>query len=325
MKKVLSIQGGGILDISILYALLKLCLLYQTKNKEFYNEFQIFSGVSSGAILVSAIVLREKVFENVKNSDEYLSILEFWNNDIGKTFSVKITKILIYIYITKKNLIFDRSPLYTLISLNGLLFSKYQGNKKNVINQYLNYNLSDIPKNRMLVIKSYDIRNVTIKVYTNSKNINQLPKKFNGNIITTNISQVCNYSSNAPTYFPVNDSQIDGGTIINDAITVDQLLFKNEKTKILSLGLLFTSEITGVNTPFFDGILGWLSGLRTIFLKFPTFIQKQIITYNLCNRFLNETIFVKELEIDSLSENDINFLIEQGKKKNIKPILKFLN
>ena len=36
MKRVLSIQGGGILDLSILYALLKLCLLYQGKNNIFF-------------------------------------------------------------------------------------------------------------------------------------------------------------------------------------------------------------------------------------------------------------------------------------------------
>lgn len=65
---------------------------------------------------------------------------------------------LVIVFEEEMSNIFNRSTFRKIVSVNGLLFSKYDDNKKHVFDKYLNFKLKDIPVNRTLVIKSIDIK-----------------------------------------------------------------------------------------------------------------------------------------------------------------------
>ena len=321
MRNILSINGGGIKDFSFLYILLRLSEKYAKDNKEFFNKFSVFSGVSSGSIIASVLALREKILENMEKSDEYEQFKKYWNNDIGSNISVKISKFLIYIYNVNRYNIFNRTFLYRILSLDGYLFSKYQDGKAEFFKKYLDYTLSDIPKNRVLVVKSYNLMDKTMNIFTNTKNINEIPQNFNGNKLTQKVWEFIDYSTATPTFFFTPNSQIDGGTLINDALTCDLLLFGNEQTKILNLNSTLSNE----SVPFFNGNIGWIIRLIPIWINYPYAIQDEILQYKKGKNIFFQKVNINNYSLDSISQSDLDGLKEIGLKENLTELIKFYN
>lgn len=321
MKKVLSINGGGIKDLSYLYNMLKIANYYFEKNIEFLDIFDVFSGVSSGAIIASAFAVREIIISDLQESSDYKNFLNFWNNKIPQNNSLFIIQFLIYVYQTKINQIFQQN-FKNKIGLNGIIFAKYSDNKKNLFKQYFNYSLDDIPNNRTLIIKTYNLQLISFSIYTNSPLLQNLPNKFNGNNITKTLFEIINYSSDAPTFFDNITTQIDGGTIINDALIPVLILFNDEQTKIINFSPIISAESA---PQFFNGILGWIFPLITVLRKYSLSITNDIIKFIKKDNVYFQKFPIEQFVIDSISPSDISQLSIIGKNKDITDAIKFIN
>jgi len=67
--KILSMEGGGILAIKFIIALLKISKELDKRKIDLLNHFNVFSGVSSGAIITSVLALRENILKNIVIND----------------------------------------------------------------------------------------------------------------------------------------------------------------------------------------------------------------------------------------------------------------
>ena len=334
IRKILAIDGGGILDVSFLTFMLKLSKHYDTKNIDILSLFDTFSGVSSGSILASAFALREQFLQNVATSspDIIESALkkinpDYSDNDITKTIkkikrmkiancsSIVISTLIVFLE-TKGSNIFYRTTLRKIVSIDGLLFSKYGDNKKKVFDEYFDFTLSDVPEGRTLVIKALDVPTISVKIYTNYKT------SIKNNIFISepeqSISEAIDFSSNAPTYFPYNKMS-DGGIILNTSLLEQLFLFQKDDLKIFKLNRMVTPSTKPI---FFDGLIRLLSLLN--------------VTNNYENRFFVELLKYKYqknlciIEFDTIKYQmddlrNISELEQIGKKVSLKPAIKFID
>ena len=60
IRKILAITGGGVKDVAFLTYMLRISKYYDNKGIDVLTLFDTFSGVSSGSIIASTFVLREK-------------------------------------------------------------------------------------------------------------------------------------------------------------------------------------------------------------------------------------------------------------------------
>lgn len=264
LYKLLLIEGGGILGVKFLVGLLKLSIEYEKKNIDFLSLFDVFSGVSSGAIIASGLALREKILRNIaKNDDKLISyILNECGYDKNQHKNLKnklinqkmecstiIIRFLIYLFRNRINDIFVVNKKRVRIT-----DSKYTDDKYKILKNYINYDLKDLPKNRYLIIKTFNLLEMNINVFSNFGVDN------NGNKYSTNIAEIVHWSSNAPTYFPNNGVQIDGGNFISSVYYSEKKLFKENDLIILSIG----SRISKLNLPIEDQNLKWINNVVNI-------------------------------------------------------------
>ena len=101
IRKILAINGGGILDVSFLTFMLKLSKYYDKKNIDLLSLFDTFSGVSSGSIVASTFALREQMLQRIATSspDIIESALEKINPDyskdeVSKTFLIIVRRLI---------------------------------------------------------------------------------------------------------------------------------------------------------------------------------------------------------------------------------------
>ena len=291
LRKILAINGGGICDASFLTFMLKLSKYYVKKNIDVLSLFDTFSGVSSGSVLASAFALREQFLQNIATSrpDVIESALKrinpnYSDNDITKIIknlkrmkivncsSIVISTVLVF-FEKEGSRIFYRTTLRKIVSIDGLLFSKYGDNKKKVFDEYFDFTLSDVPEGRTLVIKALDIPTITVKIYTNYKT------SIKNNIYVSDpeqsISEAIDFSSNAPSYFPYNKMS-DGGIILNTSLLEQLFLFQDDDLRIFKLNKLITPSTKKI---FFDGLVGWLSPILHITLDYENQIFRDLLIY----------------------------------------------
>lgn len=264
LYKLLLIEGGGILGVKFLVGLLKLSIEYEKRNIDFLNLFDVFSGVSSGAIIASGLALREKILANIVKTDDKLitNILNECGYDKNQYKTIKnkllnqkmpcstiIIRFLINLFRNRINDIF-------VVNKNRVKItdSKYTDDKYKILKNYINYDLKDLPKNRYLIIKTFNLLEMNINVFSNFGDDN------NGNKYSTNIAEMVHWSSNAPTYFPNNGVQIDGGNFISSVYYSEKKLFKENDLIILSIG----SRISKLNLPIEDQNYKWINNVVNI-------------------------------------------------------------
>ena len=335
IRKILAINGGGINDVSFLTFMLKLSKYYDKKNIDVLSLFDTFSGVSSGSILASTFALREQILQRIATSspDIIESALEKINPDyskdeVSKTIkNLKRIKIancssiiistLIVIFETEGSNIFYRTTLRKIVSVNGLLFSKYGDKKKKVFDEYFDFTLSDVPEGRTLVIKALDIPTITVKIYTNYKTA------IKNNIYVSDpeqsISETIDFSSNAPTYFPYNKMS-DGSIILNTSLLEQLFLFQDDDLRIFKLNNLITPSTKKV---FFDGLIGWLSPILNISLNYENQFFRNLLKYK-----YQKNICIVDFDVTKYSIDDIKKIseLEQiGSKVSLKPAIKFID
>ena len=335
IRKILAINGGGIRDVAFLSFMLKLSKYYDKKNIDVLSLFDTFSGVSAGSIVASAFALREQFLQNVATSspDIIESALkkinpDYSDNDITKTIKkIKRMKIancssivistLIVILETKGSNIFYRTTLRKIVSIDGLLFSKYGDNKKKVFDEYFDFTLSDVPEGRTLVIKALDIPTISVKIYTNYKT------SIKNNIFISepeqSISEAIDFSSNAPTYFPYNKMS-DGAIILNTSLLEQLFLFQDDDLRIFKLSNLITPSTKKI---FFDGLIGWLIPLFHVTLNYENQFFRDLLKYKYQKNICIVNFDFTKYNIDDVKK--ISEIKDIGENVSLKPAIKFID
>jgi hypothetical protein len=338
IRKILAINGGGIKDVAFLIYMLKISKHYDKKNIDLLSLFNTFSGVSSGSIIASAFALREKFLQNFakRDPDTIVSALKKINSEYSKNEILDIIKNLKKMEITNcssiviatliaffelKSLnIFNRSTLRKIASINGLLFSKYNDNKKHIFDKYFDFTLKDVPVDRTLVIKSINVQKIKVQIYTN-----YVTSEKNDILVSDpdqSVSQAVDFSSNAPVFFPFN-KMIDGGIILNTSLLEEIFILKNDDLVIFKLSNIIKPTIK--KNIVFDGILGWVYPLFKIGILdgYENEIFKELLKFK-----YQKKIHISDFDVKKYSLDDINKISEIeniGKKKSLKYAIEFID
>jgi len=315
-KKILSIPGGGILGLGYLSCLLKVSLYYDNLGIDFLNQFDVFCGVSVGSIIATGFALREKILEKAYREDpDFFKLCNISSSHLlSINSSTLIIKYLISLFGLKNDQVFKPNNF----GLNGLIFSKYTDDKIKLFQTYLNYDLSDIPPDRTLIIKTININENNINLFTNCHNLNILPNEYNGNKYSTYLPTIVNWSCNIPSYFPISDGQVDGGIFSSNIFLECNLLFKNEIFIILSI----KKNSETIVPPILDGLFGWISQYIKIFS-----INTQIIN-NFQKVLMDENIHEIEIDFKNFKLDEISAvseIISIGENINIFSTVQFID
>ncbi len=212
--RILSIDGGGVKGIFSIYAIMKLKEEY---NIDVYDEFDVFVGTSTGALIAAWILFRK----------DYRELYEFYIDKENKIFSEK------YEFMSKLKINF--LPQYkeqhfknTLdLTFGNMTFSEFE----KIANKKFIFTSTNITKGRPIIYASSDFSSYSSKKINNVK-----------------IKDALYSSSAAPFYFPpevdleTKNVLVDGGLWANTPSTVGMALvfgdlnYRKEEIKMLSLG-----------------------------------------------------------------------------------------
>jgi FKBP-type peptidyl-prolyl cis-trans isomerase len=205
------------------------------------------------------------------------------------------------------------------VSVNGILFSKYDDNKKHIFDEYFNFTLKDVPDGRTLVIKSIDVTKIKLQVYTNY--VTSEKNDFLINNPNESISKAIHFSTNAESLFPFN-KMIDGSTILNTSLLEQVFFFKNDELVIFKLSNIIKPFIKNI---VFDGILGWAYPLLKIGIidGYENEIFKELLKFK-----YQEKIHISEFDFTNYQIDAINKFSEIeniGQKKSVKSATEFID
>lgn len=227
MKKILSIDGGGIRGVAVARFLY---LLEEHSGRSVYSMFHLFAGASIGGIIALALA--------VKNMD---------TREIAEIFSYKNAQIIM-----------PKSPWDRVF---GLLQGKpkYDGKGKTQILQSVFGEMKVSESIKPVIVTTYDIerrKTFVIKSCTTNEEEKQIFA-----------SAAADATSAAPAYFPpvnIMDNWwlIDGGVVSNNpsmcAFAEARRLWPEDEIKVLSIGTgTLTRPIDGNKAKDF-GALGWM-------------------------------------------------------------------
>jgi len=337
IRKILAINGGGIFDVAYLSYMLKLSKYYDKKNIDVLSLFNTYSGVSSGSIIATSFALREKFLQNIakRKPNRIISALKKVNPEYSKNecldiienlkkmkvtncSSIIIATLLIF-FQTEVSNIFNRSTFRKIVSVNGILFSKYDDSKKHIFDEYFNFTLKDVPDGRTLVIKSIDVTKIKLQVYTNY--VTSEKNDFLINNPNESISKAIHFSTNAESFFPFN-KMIDGSTVLNTSLLEQVFFFKNDDLVIFKLSDIIKPFIKNI---VFDGILGWAYPLFKIGIidGYENEIFKELLKFK-----YQEKIHISEFDFTNYQIDAINKFSEIeniGQKKSVKSATEFID
>lgn len=338
IRKILAINGGGIKDVGYLTYMLKLSKYYDKKNIDILNLFNTFSGVSSGSIISSTFALREKFLQNIAtrypsiiksalkkinpehSKNEMLDIIKNLKKMTVTNCSSIVIATLVIVFEEEMSNIFNRSTFRKIVSINGLIFSKYDDNKKHIFDKYFHlFTLKDVPVNRTLVIKSIDIKKIKTQIYTNY--VTSIKNDFLVSDPDQSISEAVHFSTNAETYFPFN-KMIDGSTILSTSLLEQIFIFKNDDLTIFKLTDIIKPSIKNIT---FDGIIGWVYPLFKIGILdgYENEILKDLIKFKYQEKFHYSEFDFTKYSIDDI--NKISEIENIGKTKSLKSAIKFID
>ena len=202
MKKILSIDGGGIRGIVPGQVLIALEDKLQKKtgdpNARIADYFDFFAGTSTGGILTCILLCPSET------------------DPTKARFSAKEA---VDLYVKNGGDIFSRSFFYKIISGDGILNAKYQVNE---ISKYLTEYFAELKLSQLLkpcIVTSYDIGRRQTKFFA------QQDKAKVGDEGDFYVKDVCRATSAAPTYFQTeliksisgeDYACIDGGVFANN-------------------------------------------------------------------------------------------------------------
>jgi patatin-like phospholipase/acyl hydrolase len=313
MKKILSIDGGGIRGIipgQILVAL-ETKLQQRTNNPDarISDFFDFFAGTSTGGILTCVLLCPSK--DEPKKA----------------RFSAKEA---VQLYVENGDIIFDTSVWHKTISLNGVLEEKYNAEG---IESCLKKYFGDLKLSQLLkpcIITSYDIDRRETKFFA------QQDYALMGDKADFWVKDVCRATSAAPTYFQaeliksvsgVSYPCVDGGVFANNPALCAYSEVRNAKGSPTANNMFVVSIGTGSQVKQYQydhakhwGAIGWVKPVIDIMMsgasEVTDFHMKKMFSAhdNQANyiRIQPTSLGDADPEMDDASEKNIQALVELG-------------
>jgi hypothetical protein len=172
---VLDVSGGGLRNTAFIGYLLRLNAHYLNENIDMLRLFNVFGGVSAGAIITGAIAYREQVLKNVvknakpvfircmklfKYSDaQIMKCIELISTDSRElNYGTVILQWMFHEYITLKDQLFNVSWFDQIATLNGTLRPKLSSDDKRAyLKQYFDFDMSTISPLRTFITCAINI------------------------------------------------------------------------------------------------------------------------------------------------------------------------
>lgn len=310
MKKILSIDGGGIRGIipgQVLIAL-EAKIQQKTGNPEarIADFFDFFAGTSTGGILTCILLCPS-------------------DDDPKKArFSAKEA---VELYIKNGNKIFDAGLWHKITSLNGIAEEKYEANGlENCLQTYFN----ELKLNELLkpcIITAYDIDRRETKFFA------QHDFAIQGDKANFFIKDVCRATSAAPTYFEaeliksisgVSYPCVDGGVFANNPALCAYSEVRNAKGSPTAKDMFIVSIGTGSADERYRykqaknwGAIGWVKPVIDIMMSGAA----EITDYHLVKMFSADGNLDNYIRIQPNSLRDANPQMDDVSKENIQALV----
>lgn len=306
MKKILSIDGGGIRGIIPGQVLITLERKLQKRTRKpdarLADYFDFFAGTSTGGILAC------------------LYLCPDLNDPAVARFSAEEA---VALYIDKGGAIFNANPVRQIMSLGGVLDEKYDvGPLEKLLKQYFgSIRLSQLRK--PCLIPAYDIRRRKAHFFAQH---DFLLKGDGGDFLLRDVARA---TSAAPTYFEVANVQsfshvsyplVDGGVFANNPSLCAYSEVRNSKGGPTAEDMLIVSLGTGSkNEPFeYDrakrwGSIGWVRPVIDIMMSGVS----ETTHYHLTRMFSAAGVPTQYIRIQPENLGDATPAIDDARKENI--------
>jgi hypothetical protein len=163
-------------------------------------------------------------------------------------------------------------------------------------------------------MKSVDIRNINVNVYTN------YVTKTKNNIYINNpkqsISEALFFSSSAPTFFPF-DNMSDGGIILNTSLLEQIFLFQDDDLHIFKL----SDILNPIEKITFDGLIGWTLNIPTL-LSYENKILDNLLKYKYDKKLCIVNFDLTKYSVDDITK--ISEIKQIGTNMSLKPSIKYI-
>jgi patatin-like phospholipase/acyl hydrolase len=310
MKKILSIDGGGIRGIipgQILIALeTKLQQKTSNPNARIAEYFDFFAGTSTGGIL-TCILLCPSADDPKK-----------------ARFSAKEA---VDLYIKNGGKIFDSSVWHKIASLGGVSEEKYgaEGIESCLLEYFGEIKISQLLK--PCIITTYDIHN------RETKFLAQHDYKLKGDVADFLVREVCRATSAAPTYFETELLKsisgetyacVDGGVFANNPTLCAYSEVRNAKGNPTAKDMFVVSVGTGSQDQQYDynkakgwGEIGWVKPVIDIMMSGAA----EVTNYHMIKMFSANGNDANYVRIQPSSLGAANPQMDDASDKNIQALV----
>ena len=304
---VLDISGGAFKDLQYIAYLLRVNDYYLNKNIDMLRMFNVFGGVSSGAIITGAIACRELVLKNIlknnkselfqcmkmfKYSDAQITrcIAHIENESTQLNYGTLILQWLFHSYVYQKDKLWNASVFKQITTLHGYLHPLLSSNVKHAYyKKYFDFDMKDIVKSRTFItcgvriptkISSFQTDNKLI-LFTNSTNALDNPNIIKPEQVITNMADIINIVTNLPGIYSANEQYPiawDAGLSMNNTSMIIISLFTNYSTnfKLKYISLNNNSDLIYKNNA---GLLWWVKNIDSllhIHTKYDTLMMQHV-------------------------------------------------
>lgn len=301
-KNVLDISGGGLRNTRFVVYLLRLNNYYLDKNIDMLRMFNVFGGVSAGAIITGAIAYREHVLKNCVKNDkssliECMKMFKYTDAQITKciewilhdsrelNYGTLILQWMFYEFISLRDKLFNVSVFDRITTLNGYLHPQLSSSDKRAyLKRYFDFDIKSILKTRKFItcaIKIANEKNVAsygtvnehnygtpnqIIVFTNSEREFNSPNLVTYDHVVTNVADIIHISTNTIGIYPVCTQYPfawDATAYMNNISTLILPFFLNHSVNP-NLNYFGLSNIKNLTYEKNEGILWWIHNVDAL-------------------------------------------------------------
>lgn len=349
---VLDIPGGGIRNTVYIVYLLRINNHYLNKNIDMLKMFNVFGGVSAGAIITGAIAYREIMLKHVaknhksefiacmqlfKYSDEQMMRCIAWiESDSNQlNYGTLILQWLFYSFISLKDVLFNVPMVKRITTLDGYLHPMMSSkDKHDYLKKYFDFDIKSILNSRTFITCAIVIPNKLTDRTTNNLIIfTNDPKSFNPkmnpNMIPeytiTNMGDIINLSTHTIGLYPVNETlpfAWDATTYINNLSTIIIPLIMNHslnfKLKYVTFG--YYRRLVYENN---NGLDWWIKNIPAL-IRIQTLYDMNTIKFFQKDKYLH-VMFPAGRDAFDESNDALLDDIQRGINGSTVELIKFIN
>ena len=286
---VLDVSGGGYGDIQYIVYLLRVNEYYLNKNIDMLRMFNVFGGISSGAIITCAIAFRELVLKNSlkNNKSELIQCMKMFkysdaqimkciariaNESTQLNYGTLILQWLFYLYMGLKPKLLTTNVFKQIITLRGYFHTVLSSSDKHTyFKKYFDFDMKYIVKSRTFItcavripthppISGLQTANKLILFTNSTKAINAHPNIMNPEHAISNMADILNIVTNVPGVYSATEQYPiawDAALSTNDISMIILSLFMNYSTN-LNLTYVTLNNVSNLIYANDEGIMWWV-------------------------------------------------------------------